>query len=615
MVFNSLAVLGRTKAIVFLLSIVLGLVVSPLLHAKAFTFIYISASDGNASGGHTALRFANDTYHFQHYDGGIIRLVKDSSADFDFQYRYLENRTFYQATLDLEQQDYEQLHNHFNLRFIQQKQQDAIRNEIDLNIALLSNQTSHPQLTIKGTGLFDTKTIAHGSEAQTISKLQQQIAQHYSADYLSRRIEQLKSAIASLQPQPWAKNSLQFSIDTFSPIPYSFATRYLDSVSKLWLLEIINNGNALNQQAYFSPESSAFNLAQTEITELKYFQRLLTHDLLSLLGSNRPDWGSAAFSLYARILTLTLAIDSGKLVFLDSFRDSNPTIPYTEVAQYKENFLHQQQQALTSISQLKKVLFSQANALTEQAYGQLEMQSNYYYERERGLKNRQSIRISGEQRLATKSITLPADMYPVLGQSQTTTALARFKAYQKKIDQQLKQLYSYDLFTRNCVTEITSTVNQLATHNQQITELSQLTDKDLIAFIPFGSFRSLSGDYTKQTLPSFRHQQLKKMYAEENDLLVFLREFNTLSATNYKFNEQDAAFLIFTDNNILLRPIFGSINLIAATTVSIYGSLALAFDSGKALKDGTMGILMSLPELAFFNIRKGSYKHLSFPAN
>ena len=105
------------------------------------------------------------------------------------------------------------------------------------------------------------------------------------------------------------------------------------------------------------------------------------------------------------------------------------------------------------------------------------------------------------------------------------------------------------------------------------------------------------------------------MYREENNALVFLREFNTLSASDYKFNDQDAYFLIFTDNNILLRPLFGSINLLAATTMSIYGSLALAFDSGKALKDGTMGILMSLPELAFFNIRKGSYKHLSLPVN
>ena len=36
--------------------------------------------------------------------------------------------------------------------------------------------------------------------------------------------------------------------------------------------------------------------------------------------------------------------------------------------------------------------------------------------------------------------------------------------------------------------------------------------------------------------------------------------------------------------------------------------------SGKTVKNGAMGILMSLPELAFLNIRKGSYKHLLPPS-
>jgi hypothetical protein len=34
----------------------LGFLFSPALHAKAFDYIYITASEGNASGGHTALR-------------------------------------------------------------------------------------------------------------------------------------------------------------------------------------------------------------------------------------------------------------------------------------------------------------------------------------------------------------------------------------------------------------------------------------------------------------------------------------------------------------------------------------------------------------------------------
>ena len=605
----------QTIKLFFLLSTASIFFFPALLHAKAFDYLYITASEGNASGGHTALRFANETYHFQHYDGGIIRLVKDSSTDFDFQYRYLENRTFYQATLDLNETDYEQLHHHFDHRFLLQKQQDAIRKEIDLNIAILSNQVQHPQLQIKGAGLFDKNAVSRETESLTIQRLQQRIKQKYGADFLTTRIEQLKSDLNTLHPAPWQKNSLELSEEIFSPLPYSFASRYLDSVSKLLLLETIKNSSPLNQQFYFSPEQSLFTLSQSEITQLKSFQLLLSNHLLALLNSQRPDWGSAAFTLYARILSLALSIESGKFVFLDTFRESSPRISHTEVARYKEKFRDQRKQVLALITQLKSALFIKADAITEKAYGQLEMQSNYYYERERGLQNKQSIRISGEQLLATKSIPLPEELFPRFTNQQRAASLARFAAYQVNLDQQMQSLYGYDLFTRNCVTEIMRTINQLPTNNKQIKELSQLVDHDLISFIPFGSFRSLSDDYSKQTLLSFRHQQLAQMYRAENNALIYLREFNTLSASDYKFNDQDAYFLIFTDNNILLRPIFGSINLLAATTMSIYGSLALAFDSGKALKDGTMGILMSLPELAFFNIRKGSYKHLSLPVN
>ncbi|WP_428353269.1 hypothetical protein [Methyloprofundus sp.] len=604
----------RTIQLFFLLSS-LSCFHLPLLNAQVLDYIYITASEGNASGGHTALRFDNETYHFQHYDGGIIRLVKDPSNDFDFQYRYLENRTFHQASLDLNEQDYAQLHNHFSLRFLQQQQQDAIGKEIKLNIALLNSPPLDPQLKIWGAGLFNQQAVPRETVALTTDRIKQQIKAKYGAAYLANSIKRLKSEIDTLLPEPWPQKSLQFSEGSFSAIPYSFASHYLDTVSKLLLLETITIGAELNQQFYFSPEQSLFNLSQAEISKLKSFQKLLATNLVVLLNSQRPDWGSAAFILYARILSLDLAIESGKLVLLDTFKETSPVISKSEVSRYKAKFLRQQKNALSRIAQLKKNLFTQSDTPTEQAYSHLEMLSNYYHEREQGLQNQQSIRISGEQLLAKKSIPLPAELLPNLTQLERATHLARFEAYRININQQMQALYSYDLFTRNCVTEIMSTINQLSTENKHIQDLSQLTDKDIIAFIPFGSFHALSKDYTKKTLPSYRHQQLEKMYREENNALVFLREFNTLSASSYQYNDQDSSFLFFTDDTIWTRPIFGSINLIAATTMSLYGSLALPFDSGRALKDGTMGILMSLPELTFFNIRKGSYKHLSFPEN
>ena len=588
------------------------LFLSPL-HAKPLHYLYINAREGVASGGHTALRFNNETFHFQHYDGGIIRLVKQASVDFDFQYRYLDNRTLHQAMVELNDEHYDQLRHYFNLKLLQQKQQDDLLEEINLNISLLHKQAQHPPLSIKGAGLLAKNTVPHGVEAFTIHSLQQQIKQKYGDNFLNEQTQKLKQEINALQPLPWPKDSLQLSDNSFLLVPYSFASQHIDVVSKMLFLETLKKGTPLNQHQYFIPEQSTFTLSKSELEQLTIFQNTLVNNLLHLLNSQRPDWGSVAFTLYARILSLSLAIDSGTFVFLDSFVADSFSIPYTEVETYKALLEEQKNKALTRIIQEKNQLFTATQAISEKNYSRLEMLSNYYYERERGLAENRSIRVSGEQRLPSKSIPLPDHLFPKLTSKKTEEAIHRLELYQEDVTQQMQSLYQYDLLTRNCVTEIFSTIDKADINDKHIKEIEQLAQNNIIAFIPFGSFHSLSADYQKKTLPSFRHQQLSKMYQEENDTLVYLREFNTLSASHYKFNDDDSAFLFFTDDKVWSRPLFGLLNLLTAATISIYGSFTLPFDSGKTLKNGAMGILMSLPELAFFNIRKGSYKHLVQP--
>jgi len=597
-----------------LLSTVFCLLSLSSLNAKPLHYLYINAREGSASGGHTALRFDNITFHFQHYDGGIIRLVRHNSVDFDFQYRYTNNRTLYQATIDLDDEHYEQLRDHFNLLFLHQKQQDNLLAEIDLNIALLHKQTQHPLLNIKGAGLFAENTTPQRAEVSTIHSVQQQIKQKYGKNFLNNRIQNLKEEINALKPLPWPKDSLQLSSNSFLPVPYSFASQHIDTVSKLLLLEAIKKGSSLNKQQYFIPRQANFALSQPELEQLRLFQTTLVDNLLNLLNSQRPDWGSAAFTLYARILSISLAIDSETLVFLDSFTADSYSIPYREVETYRRLLEEQKSKALTKIIQFKNQLFTANETISEKDYSRIEMLSNYYYARERGLAENRGIKISGEQLLPTKSIPLPNRLLPQLTSQQSEDALQRLERYQESVIEQMHSLYRYDLFTRNCVTEIFNAIDKADINNKHIKEIEQLAQNNLIAFIPFGSFYSLSTDYQKRTFPSFRHQQLTKMYQQENNTLVYLREFNTLSASHYKFNDQDSAFLFFTDEKVWTRPLFGTFNLLTAATMSIYGSFTLPFDSGKTLKNGAMGILMSLPELAFFNIRKGSYKHLLPPS-
>ena len=596
-----------------LLSTVFCLLSLPPLNAKPLEYLYINAREGSASGGHTALRFENETFHFQHYNGGIIRLVRHDSVDFDFQYRYTNNRTLYQATVELDDVHYEQLRDHFNLLFLRQKQQDNLLAEIDLNIVLLHKQTQHPLLSIKGAGLFAENTAPQRAEVSTIHSIQQQIKQKYGNNFLNNQIQNLKEEINTLQPLPWAKGSLQLSNNSFLAVPYSFASQHIDTVSQLLFLETIKKGFSLNKQQYFIPEQANFTLSQPELKQLILFQATLVDNLLNLLNSQRPDWGSVAFTLYARILSISLAIDSETLVFLDSFTTDSDSIPYTEVETYRPLLEEQKNKALTKIIQLKNQLFTAQQTISEKDYSRIEMLSNYYYARERGLAENRGIRISGEQLLPTKSIPLPNHLLPQLTSQQSEDALQRLEQYQEDVTEQMHSLYRYDLFTRNCVTEIFNTIDKAGINDKHIKEIEQLAQNNLIAFIPFGSFHSLSTDYQKRIFPSFRHQQLTKMYQQENNFLVYLREFNTLSASHYKFNDQDSAFLFFTDEKVWTRPLFGTFNLLTAATMSIYGSFTLPFDSGKTLKNGAMGILMSLPELAFFNIRKGSYKHLLPP--
>ena len=594
----------------FLLCTIFSLSFSAALPAKTLEYIYIDASEGSASGGHTALRFGKETFHFQHYDGGIIRLVKHLSSDFDYQYRYLENRSFHQASIELNKRHYERLHEHFNLQFLQQKQQNALLKEIRLNIALLTQQTTHPLLNIKGAGLFDSKTTA---PSPTNLWLQQQIIRKYGADALDNKILAVKHQINSLQLQPWVESELQLNEDSFTKLPYSFASRHINAVSQLLLLEAIKKGATLNSQYYFSPDHADFKLTATQREQLEEFQQTLIDNLVSLLDSQRPDWGNAGLVLYARILSLAHTIQSGTFVFLDTYTTQSTGIPNTEVASYNALFKAQKDQAIARIKDDKKQLFTAGQAISEADYSRFEMLSNYYYERERGLADKHVIRISGEQRLPQKSIPLPEQLFPQFTAEQTEQALLRLEGYQKSHRQQIQALYQYDLFTRNCVTEIFTTIDKAAIDNEQIRELGQLIQQDLIAFIPFGSYRSLSIEHPRLNLPSFRKQQITKMYGQENNLQVFLREFNTLSASHYKFNDQDSVFLFFTDDKIWSRPVYGAFNLLTATGISLYGGFSLPFDSGKALKNGAMGFLMSLPELAFFNIRKGSYKHLLQP--
>jgi hypothetical protein len=95
------------------------------------------------------------------------------------------------------------------------------------------------------------------------------------------------------------------------------------------------------------------------------------------------------------------------------------------------------------------------------------------------------------------------------------------------------------------------------------------------------------------------------MAESEPGWLVGLRESNVLTARSHQAADAEGFFLFFTDTSVPARPLLGALNLGAGLLRSALAVAELPFDGGRGLRSGLTGVLYSLPELLFQNIRKG----------
>ena len=87
----------------------------------------------------------------------------------------------------------------------------------------------------------------------------------------------------------------------------------------------------------------------------------------------------------------------------------------------------------------------------------------------------------------------------------------------------------------------------------------------------------------------------------------WLREASPLTSRTYRFHAADSPFLFFTTEGVAMRPLAGAANLATAGLAGVAGLVAWPMDRGRLLQSAARGVVMSVPELFFFNVRKGSY--------
>jgi hypothetical protein len=622
---------------------------APAVSANSFNYLYVEASEGNSSGGHTAIQFDDDIYHFQHLDSGLIRLFRREKADFHFHYRYLQNRPMHLSRVEVEEDTFDLLKNQFKWKFLAQERQfkwldDLHKDRTFIRYLLQKSKAGHTLLDadatsilrLKGVGLFypepgqplrQPASELTKRQSQSIQSLRKKVEQRYGADFLHRRRARAEAQINTLAPSQWPVIDPDFTDDSFPASVYSFTERYTDCLTALYALKAIDEARPLQPDALLSTKRQAFRISAAERRALKTLRRDLETGFIEALDSNRPDWGYAVLVNLARYLAVEASLLSGYWFFVDDFGENPEWVKPDQYLRHKGQIrvlLNDAQVALNRHRQLAAA----RERLTETEWSQIEMIANRYFELLKSEQQR-GFRMSGENALPSKSIAFPEGPTPNLTPERLTTALSALDNVERSLFQKLQQEYRYDLITRNCVTELFRTIHQalLKPYGNSPNRLASdtLAVKESVKrlggyvdsaynFIPFVSYRSVRDQYRvtqSRDLDSYRGMALKQIMSRQNRMLTALKESNIVSSRLYQYNPDDALFVFFTDDNVFLRPLFGLFNTTAGIGQSLYGFFSWPWDSGKNLQSGATGILMSLPELVFFNMRKGSYKYLS----
>ena len=116
-------------------------------------------------------------------------------------------------------------------------------------------------------------------------------------------------------------------------------------------------------------------------------------------------------------------------------------------------------------------------------------------------------------------------------------------------------------------------------------------------------------------IPSFRRTRLEALSARDGRLRTRLRESNTLSSSLYR-GDGEGSSIRYTNARGGIRPRRWALrsrerqstafNLLTGIGQMAWGLVKAPFDGGAELTAGAEGVVFSVPELAFVNLRKGS---------
>ncbi len=538
--------------------------------AAEIGFVYARANVGFASGGHAALVSGDTVYHVQTDGDGRYRIARDDWSHFAYVYAGLQNRPLEVARIEVPPETRDRVLDRFAREYVEQDIAAMRRDTLAADVAWLEAWTDgRPLPPLRAAGLLDPSRPGD-SEALRLREAARPALEAADRDLSNRPVVATAGDLEGLRERLALAEALR-ALDR----GYSLAPEAIGRV----------------------PERFDDPLSVAERASLEAFASRLERSVADLLRSSRPDRGYALLLAQARYVAVRRSLASNRLVLLDAFaghvgesetpRESPSDPVLARRAEYAGELLRRGRDV---------VLVS--GRAGESSYNMLEAAVGLVVRAESGVADGAWLDL--ERRvLPDRARAVGA---PVFG-GNLDTALVAARTRLANADRRDRERWRYDLVRRNCITLLARVADEALG--------GRVPADETLGFIPFVFFdrvrERLEIERTER-VPSHRARELERVLRESPGMLTRIRESTALRSTIYSPRFEDGAFLFFTDDVFWRRPLYGAANLAWASAYTLYGVATAPFDRSARLRAGLLGAFWSLPELAFENVRKGSFE-------
>lgn len=565
-------------------------------------FIHIDANVGSSSGGHLALKTGDQVYHYQN-DSGYLRLVREDWEHFRYVYNDIDNRNLHIARLRVPAAAAEQVRDRLGLMFMVQNRHVEFLEALERDAALLRDLAEGRLYEMRGIGFFERRP----HESPALHELAGEIARRHGEGFAATERARLAGELASLAYSAPQRLDPAPELDRYPSYPASFAEQAEDCYSRWFALTAIAEEWPLRDGLLV--EAGGAPLSAIERRWLESYREKLARAAIAGLTAGHPGGGYSLLLALARYTAVSESLATGRLLLLDALPSGRRAERFTQTDGQRGAVALLLARASASLPGVRRAVF----ALTEPdeaAYAQLEARASEIRELRHGLETQRPIRYSRQHPPPEGwgTALLPVTAHPPAAREQAKlTAEKRAENFRSRIE----ALYRYDLIFRNCVTELVGAVDSSFPSEPAITSAlgGHLEPGERQSFIPFRFFELAPRTYRIESithLPSYRNRMLRRLETH-GGWTVDAAEASTLTSSVYDPQPGDSLFLLFTENVSWPRPLFGAINLAYGLGGSAVGVFTAPYDGGRRLAEGLRGAVFSLPELAFGNIRKGSF--------